>query len=430
MSSYNGGISDINALEDLSFLNRQHGGMRGDRWDHDRLDWDDHVEQLTHENQFQREYRMSVRAHGELVRILDPILERCEYNARCTHPIQVEHIVGAGLRVVAGGTVCDNRHVVGMSLPASYTCFNDFIYAVNTAPELNINLPTTPDEWHAANRGFRAKQTEEIMDGTCLAVDGFFQRSNKPTRGEVSNQIAYYSGHYEAYGVNCQAAVLSDLQFAYFGVVGPGSMNDCIAYPIAKELKSAIDNLPDGLYAVADAAYTLSNKMLIPFTGADRLNQDMDAFNFYLSQLRIRVEMAFGRLVNKFRILSGKIGGPLERVADILLACARLHNFIIQQDGPSHVGNDSFQEEMDDLDFAPVPDAPFNMGYLPAIPDEMHHLDACPGNSHTRDAIVEMISEYTIRRPTHNILRQQMEEEVFATSPRGVRVHRDFISPR
>ena len=97
MSSYNGGISDLNALEDLSFLNSQHGGMRGDRWDHDRLDWDDHVEQLTHENQFQREYRMSVRAHGELVRILDPILERCEYNTRCTHPIQVEHIVGAGL---------------------------------------------------------------------------------------------------------------------------------------------------------------------------------------------------------------------------------------------------------------------------------------------------------------------------------------------
>ena len=48
--------------------------------------------------------------------------------------------------------------------------------------------------------------------------------------------------------------------------------------------------------------------MLIVYVGAHRCDLSQDAFNYYLSQLCIRVEMAFGRLVNKFRILSGKVG--------------------------------------------------------------------------------------------------------------------------
>ncbi|KAL7524820.1 hypothetical protein ACHAXR_000731 [Thalassiosira sp. AJA248-18] len=279
---------------------------------------------------------MSLPAHGELVRILDPILERQEQKSRCTEPIQVESIMGMGIRVLAGGTVSDNRHVFGMSKPAGYRSVDDFIYAVNTAPELEIKFPSTIQEWSQRNHEFRSKSTHEIMSGACMAVDGFFQRSNKPTKREVANQLAYYSGHYESYGLNSQAACFADLSFGYFGTVAPGQANDHIAYPTSELLKKTVDNLPQGLYAVADAAYTASEKMLIPFTGNDRLDIDRDAYNFYLSQVRIRVEMAFGRLVNKFRILNGKVEGPMERVAAVLQACARLHNFIIKQDCPQH----------------------------------------------------------------------------------------------
>ena len=81
-------------------------------------------------------------------------------------------------------------------------------------------------------------------------------------------------------------------------------------------------------------AYTLHENLLIPFTGLDRTNSAQDSFNFYLSQLRIRVEMAFGWLTNKFWILKGCVLGSLSRVAAILTACARLHNYIIKMDGP------------------------------------------------------------------------------------------------
>ena len=72
-------------------------------------------------------------------------------------------------------------------------------------------------------------------------------------------------------------------------------------------MKDALSSLPSGIFSLGDAAYTLAEHLLIPFTGADLLIPTQDAFNYYLSQLCIRVEMAFGRLVKKCGILSGKV---------------------------------------------------------------------------------------------------------------------------
>jgi hypothetical protein len=90
------------------------------------------------------------------------------------------------------------------------------------------------------------------------------------------------------------------LEFLYFGVVSPGPTNDNTSYPMAPGLKEVLESLPLGCYAVADAANTLSEHILIPFMGSDRFDLVQDSFNYYLSQLRIRVEMAFGRLVKNF----------------------------------------------------------------------------------------------------------------------------------
>ena len=103
---------------------------------------------------------------------------------------------------------------------------------------------------------------------------------NKPTKNKESNLISYYSGHYESFGLNCQALVSNDLQFLYFGVGSPGSTNNNVSYPSCVTLKDAIDSLPLGLYSVADAAYTLSEKLLIPFIGVDCSDPSKDAFNY------------------------------------------------------------------------------------------------------------------------------------------------------
>jgi hypothetical protein len=170
--------------------------------------------------------------------------------------------------------------------------------------------------------------------------------------------------------------------------------------------------LPLGLYFVGDAAFPLGEKLLTPFIGTHwHSNPYHDSFNFHLSQLRIRVEMAFGRMVNKFRILSGKVNGSLDRVSAILNACARLHNFIIQRDGPCEemtVEMNASKEEMH-LQIRPDIAAPLGMSYLPTIPDDSYVFEMEDGVSQTREEVVNFLSDNLLRRPVHNILRRRRE---------------------
>lgn len=413
-------------VDDLVFLQHITSGIRNDRWDHQRLDWDSHVVKCIHEDSFANEYMMSLPTHDKLVRMLSPLLQRAEYNSRCSEPITVEHIVAAGLRVLSGGRTKDMKHIIGTSLTTAYDAVDDSIDAVNETDELAIRFPSTDDEWRIVNDGFRRKSSNNIITGCVGALDGYFQFTNRPARTEVTNVLAYHSGHYEHYGVNCQACVKNDLQFLYFGVVAPGSTNDNIAYPRAKGLKQVFDNLPLGLYGVADAAYTQSDQILTPFTGAERYDTANDSFNYHLSQLRIRVEMAFGRLVNKFRILNGTIEGSLDRVSAVLTACARLHNFIICEDGPAERVYSSVEEEFESLQIRPDPTAPLTMSYLPIVPDDT--FETYSGFSYYREAIVEKIRTYEIYRPLHNVERKKREQAV-VVSPCGWVCEREFVSP-
>jgi len=283
----------------------------------------------------------------------------------------VEHIIVVGILVLSGGRPKDQRHIIGSSRAAAYLVVDDCVDAVNLAPKLDIDLPNTPEEWDEIYEQYKIKSTNEIMAGCVQAIDGFFQRTNKPTSKEVANVIAYYSGHYELYGLNCQACAKANLQFMYFGVISPGSTNDNISYPNAIALKNAFDSLPLGRFGVANAAYTLSEGILVPFTRSSRLDPAQDVFNYYLSQLHIRVEMAFGRLVNKFRILSGTIVGSQDRASSILIACACLHNYIIHEEKPFGDKFEGYPNDIADLkDVSTNPIAQLGMTYLSVVPND------------------------------------------------------------
>ena len=423
-------------LSDLAYLTSL-SNIRKERWQHERLEWEKHVRLLFHEETFKNEYRMSYNTFNKLKEILQPILQRDANKCRDAEPILTEHIMAMGLRYLSGGRILDNRRYIGMNRTAGYKAVDDFINAVNTAQQLDIKLPSLPEEWEDVRKGWQSHSSvPHIFHGTVAAADGFFQATTKPTEKEVGNVMAYYSGHYETYGLNCQAVVKRDLQFMYFGVVAPGSTNDCVAYSRAGDLKEVIDSLPLGLYMVADAAYNLSERILVPFTGNDKCDAYHDSFNFHLSQLRIRVEMAFGYLVNKFRILARKLECSLEKNSAMLMACARLHNFIIQQDKPFGSSNGASNTSNDDddtstfgedeaLEIRPHPSAPLGMTYMPQLPDDS--FDSYQGVSYTRKGIVEALRSESIKRPLYNIERKK--EEMEHKSKSGHIIAREYISP-
>jgi hypothetical protein len=139
--------------------------------------------------------------------------------------------------------------------------------------------------------------------------------------------------------------------------------------------------------------------------------------------------MAFGRLVNKFCILSGTIVGSQDRASSILIACARLHNYIIREDKPFGDKFEGFPNDVTDLeDVSTSPIAPLGMTYLPVVSnDKFQQFD---GISHTREAILEFIQEQDIRRPMHNLERESREMAANTVySPDGGEWPKEFVSP-
>ncbi|KAH9111947.1 hypothetical protein AeMF1_013630 [Aphanomyces euteiches] len=110
----------------------------------------------------------------------------------------------------------------------------------------------------------------------------------------------------------------------------PGKVNDVTAF--AKwRLNTKLKTQPHGYYIIGDNAYTLSEHLLVPFSKPELRTQARSDYNFYISQLRIRIEMAFGLLVNKWRIFKRPLRVKFSNCNQIINACVRLHNFCINE---------------------------------------------------------------------------------------------------
>ena len=143
------------------------------------------------------------------------------------------------------------------------------------------------------------------MRGCVGAVDGLLLRTNAPRSREVGNVQSYYSGHYKSHGANCQALADHRCRFIYMSIKCPGGTNDARAYKNTT-LPTLVEDLPIGKFIVGDAAYTVGEHLLTPFAGASRSEKKKDTYNYYLSQCRIRIEMAFGRCINMWRFFKTK----------------------------------------------------------------------------------------------------------------------------
>lgn len=208
--------------------------------------------------------------------------------------------------------------------------------------------------------------------------------------------------------MNCQTICDSNLLSMFFAVVGTGSTNDSIAYDLSG-ISQATDNLPVDTYFVGDAAYALTENMIIPFTGSAKMDKDKDAFNFLLSQTRIRIEKSFGMLTTKWRILRKQLETSLKTTSKILEVCARLHNFAIKQ--KIKRGETIYQtpeEAMDDESngIVPVSNALGKLGYLRTHNSFFRSKEKIGGTSLIRDAILNKRASDGYRRPVENIFRK------------------------
>jgi hypothetical protein len=329
-------------------------------------------------------------------------------NRRCEEPIYPKMVATIGIRVLASGNFGDIMNTFEISKAGFYYTRNKFLNAVLTCPFLDICLPTTPVEWEKTRKGFALKSANEVLKGCVGAIDGFFEPTICPTIKESEGfPRVYYSGHYQSYSLNCQAMCDASLRFHLFTVIAPGQTNDAVAYE-ATSLHETINELPSCLNLAGDAAYMLTEHLLVPFTGSCSDDPDKDSYNFYLSQLIIRIEMSFGLSTTKWRCLRKKLESSLENSANILEACARLHNYVLDcKIQKEEVAMDETDEA--ELEIHVIPGFPLGWGYLPTV----SHFNSLPGSSQTRETILRKIARHGFRHPAHNLerrIRQELHE--------------------
>ena len=139
---------------------------------------------------------------------------------------------------------------------------------------------------------------------------------------------SFYSGHYNTYGVNVQGACDHHSRFVYLGVAGPGVMGDREAL-IGSSLGRMIEKLQGLFCAIGDCAYMPTEHVVPIFGGAQGKVTANSNFNFYASQCRIRIEMAFGLMTQKWGILHKPLNCKVSCVWRVVVCIAKLHNYCI-----------------------------------------------------------------------------------------------------
>ena len=264
-----------------------------------RLDWDAHVQNYLKEGDksFRRFFRMRHVSFLKLADLVRPYLQGNEKMAKLRTGgnaiISTEMTLHCVLRFLSGAPCDEIRDKIGMSEAHFYYTLYRGIDAILSVEELEYHFPKTPEEIAEAVSGFTAISSFGAIDGCVACLDGMLLRTQTPGANETANVKSYFSGHYQDYGINVQAACDSECRFVYAALTAPGGTNDIIAYR-KSTLPQCIERLPLGTYAIGDNAYICTEHLLTPFPGDQKANIDNHSYNFFLSQCRIRIEMTFG----------------------------------------------------------------------------------------------------------------------------------------
>lgn len=164
------------------------------------------------------------------------------------------------------------------------------------------------------------------------------------------------------------------------------------------ELGDLIGNLPGSFCAIGDCAYTPSNHLVPVYGGASAKIARNDTFNFYASQLRIRIEMAFGLMTKKWGILHRPLQNDLKHLKHLVVAIGRLHNYGINERLAQRPPGHTFKTREVSMD--PTTQAMRTAQALFDF-DEMQGIFES-GHSETRGWMVDKIESMKISRPSTN----------------------------
>ncbi len=254
-------------------------------------------------------------------------------------PITTSVRLACAIRFFAGGSPYDIMGKYEVSYSEVMESVWYVVEAVNTFDEFAIEYPESADEQDKIAQEFR-HVSQAGIDICAGAIDGILIWIAKPTSKQAAiaavNQGKFLCGRKGKFGLNCQA--VSDVRGKILDIsIGyGGSSSDCLAF----ERSQLFDRCEAGLMKngnvlFGDNAYLNTQYMATPFTNVSGNQEQVtkDDYNFFHSQLRIRVECCFGMLVQRWGLLRTALHHSISitRIVGLVNCLARLHNFCISE---------------------------------------------------------------------------------------------------
>jgi hypothetical protein len=278
---------------------------------------------------------MTYESFRKLVDKISPFMPVGDFSqAKVNGPISIDTRVAVSLRYFAGGSPLDIAPLYGIAVNEVLRSVWRVVDAVNNYPKFRIEYPSCHEEQKKIAKKFREKSGADFQ--CCAgAIDGILIWTHKPMESCCIEAGCadgkFHCGRKGKYGLNCQAVCDVRGRFLDLSILYPGSTSDCLAFE-GMSLFERLENglLHDSLCLFGDNAYLNATYMATPYTSATGVK---DAYNFFHSQLRIRVECAFGMFTQRWGILRCMIPKQvtLKRTVALVMCLAKLHNFCIDE---------------------------------------------------------------------------------------------------
>jgi len=155
-----------------------------------------------------------------------------------------------------------------------------------------------------------------------------------------------------------------------------------------------IESLPFGICVIGDSAHEATEHMVPIYQGLEKLEPHKDNFNFYGSQCRIRIEMAFGMMQMKWGMLQRPLLCCLANTKWRVQAIARLHNFVIDERlaNDHHDPVEEVREMIEDGRSSYHPTVPHDNDGNPVSLQALFH-GTIDGHSHLREAMATRVRD-------------------------------------
>ena len=295
-----------------------------------------------------RAYRMKFETFNKLHDLLKDKLED-EFNPRSNEfdpmPngfISTKLRLSAAIRFFAGGSVYDIMLTHGISRQSVYDSIYGVVDVIHRETALSFNKDGAEFPSH--------REQEEIADGfaemsgagfknVMMALDGMLVWTIQPSKKECDylkiGQRCFHCYRKDKYGWLLLAGCDHQTKFRWCEINHPSSTSDYLAWTTSKvgsELKNDESNLiKKGFVIVGDNAFVENMTMATPVPGLN-ISEVEDSYNFYVCQLRITIERAFGILVHRWGILRRPLSLSSLKVPTFVSALMKLHNFCVDND--------------------------------------------------------------------------------------------------